>query len=383
MVAFPRYNYSMKSVLIVQPKIPEYRIPFFQALQSKGLETGVFYRILSAEPTPNLPFGNQNSTEALPLFFSTKSRKLTLGDREILFQTIPFGFRNSDLIIAEHAIRNVMTYKWAFFSRPKKFALWGHGKTYTKRKSRFEEFVKNRLVLRSDWFFGYTPQGVEEVVGKGFSRDQTTIVFNSTDTERLNLLISQTSTSEIEVFRKMHELHDGPTCVFIGTFEESKRLDFLLESLISIHNQIPKFQMLFFGEGPQIDLILSAVRQYPYIKYLGKAKEETKALVAGFADCILMPGRVGLIAVDSLTLGLPIVTTNWPWHAPEFEYLSHRRNAIIAEDKLAEYSKAVCDLLNDSAELESLRKNCYLDSTEFGIEKMATNFHLGVNSILR
>jgi hypothetical protein len=34
-----------------------------------------------------------------------------------------------------------------------------------------------------------------------------------------------------------------------------------------------------------------------------------------------MPGRVGLVAIDALALGLPVHTTDFGFHAPEIEFL--------------------------------------------------------------
>lgn len=37
---------------------------------------------------------------------------------------------------------------------------------------------------------------------------------------------------------------------------------------------------------------------------------------------LLNPGRVGLVAVDALVLGLPVLTSDAGRHAPEIEYLT-------------------------------------------------------------
>ena len=46
-----------------------------------------------------------------------------------------------------------------------------------------------------------------------------------------------------------------------------------------------------------------------------------KALIGRVATGLLSPGRISLVAVDALVLGLPILTTSWPFHAPEVDYL--------------------------------------------------------------
>jgi len=93
---------------------------------------------------------------------------------------------------------------------------------------------------------------------------------------------------------------------------------------------------------------------------------------------MLIPGRVGLVAVDSFEMGLPIVTTDWPLHAPEFEYLSNNRNSIISQDSLNDYVANVIDVLNDKERMHELRANCFEDARKYSIEQMVSNFHAGV-----
>ena len=92
----------------------------------------------------------------------------------------------------------------------------------------------------------------------------------------------------------------------------------------------------------------------------------------------MMPGRVGLIAVDSLTMQLPIVTTSWPWHAPEIEYLTPGENSLVCEDNVEVYSAEVVKLLKNEELLASMKKYCAVESKKYTTENMALNFHEGV-----
>jgi glycosyltransferase involved in cell wall biosynthesis len=369
----------MRSVFILQPKIPHYRLPFFAELKKLGLDSDIEYIIgVDTYTKENVSDRDFSYPQILPLF----AKRYKLGGRTILKQNIPSNLLKSDLIIVEYALRNLLVYKWAFFGGVKRLAFWGHGKTYTKSNSKLEEWAKTKLGNRSDWFFGYTKKGVDVVVEKGFQEIRTTVVQNSTDTNQLKEMIRSLSPKSVQNFKSQHNIGAGPVGVFVGELEFSKRLDFLIAAAVEIHNQSADFELLIFGSGPELKNVLASCEEFPFIKYCGRADQNTQALISKVAKLIMMPGRVGLIAVDSFALGLPIVTTKWPWHAPEFEYLSHGRNSVICQDSLEDYSLAVINLIHDESRLNELRNNCLQDSEKYTIESMAINFHGGVLNVL-
>ena len=358
-----------------------YRESFFEHLIKLGIDSEIDYQIYSGK-TPMDSSGRNDGQNLSTIWTEVPSCEFNLWGRSIIVHKLKADWRSADLIIAEHAIRNLVLYKWVLWQRLNRLALWGHGKTYTKANSKFEEWLKMKLVNRVDWFFGYTQKGVESVIDNGFDPRRTTVVRNSTDTNHLKNLINLVRSDSISDFKTINSLGDGPVGVFIGALDASKRLDFLISSSIEIHKQLTGFQLLIFGNGPELEKVRAATEKFPFIKYCGRADLETQALISKIAKIILMPGRVGLIAVDSFALGLPIVTTKWLWHAPEFEYLSNGRNSLISNNTLEDYSLGVVNLIRDESKLNELRNNCLEDSKIYTIETMAFNFHEGVMKVL-
>ena len=347
-------------------------------LITHGLRDGINYKIVVfAEILPNFSELEKYSNN----FIFSRRKSIKIGNRSI-FVYKKIDVTDENLIITEYAIRNLLTYSLLASNKTPLLAFWGHGRTYTKRNTRVEEWLKTKLALRANWFFGYTAKGVDALVAKGFPSESTTIVRNSTDTVELSRFIENIRQEQVSIFRMQQKLEDLPTAVFIGELGSSKRIDFLIASAIEIHNSLETFQLAIFGDGPELHKVLSACSKFSFIKYCGRADLATLALVSKIGDCILMPGRVGLVAVDSLTLGLPIVTTNWRWHAPEIEYLTSGENCLILEDTLEDYSRGVVSLLSNNAMLEKLKRNCVRDSKFFSIEVMARNFHAGVLELL-
>ena len=355
--------------------VPSYRIPFFRQLTQLGKSSGIEYVIASTSE-----FSGSDLFEEADSFLHIRlvGNFYQIFGRSLDVLKVGQLSHGVDLVISEHALKNLFAYRSLFMSRPTRFAFWGHGKTYTKSNTKFEEMLKNYLLCRGDWFFGYTAKGVDFAVEGGFDRSRTTIIQNSTDTLQLQKYMASQLEDRVELFKQEYQLSNSRVAVFIGSLEASKRLDFLFEASKKVKAAIPDFQLLVFGSGPLQNQVIEESTNFDFIKYCGPANSELKAIVSKFAEMILMPGRVGLISVDALTLGLPIITTKWKWHAPEFEYLQDGINSVISSDNIDEYSEEVIKLLNSDPRLTSLKNRCKIDSKKYSMEEMAQNFHAGV-----
>ncbi len=372
----------MKVVRILHPWMPAYRAEFFRKLIQLGARDYIKYEVF-AGPPPLDASDRGDNTEPGDFYSYTPTTEIKFFNRSLVLHHLPQNWHKVDLVIAENAIRNLQVYKWILFSKPKSLAFWGHGKTYTKKNTPFEEALKTKVVNRADWFFGYTELGVKSVIEKGFPKHQTTTVQNSTDSESITKSVLEIKADQVQEFKQNFGLDGDYVCVFIGALDKSKRLDFLVESAIKIQQAIPAFQLLVFGDGPERVSLLKSIDNIPFIKYSGRANTHLLALNSKISKLILMPGRVGLISVDSFALGLPIVSTDWGYHAPEYEYLKSGFNSVISNDNSDDFAKAVTSLLLNQQELEILKKNCLISSIDFSIEKMAENFHAGVLSALK
>ena len=366
----------MKRVAILQPAVPSYRLPFFETLILLGIESGINYEIYSPEQFDETK--KKGNTYCRGHFHSVKRFELKFKNRSLFFHIPISAINKSDLIIAEYAIHNLITFWWAIFPKNRKLALWGHGKTYTKKITRLEMWLKGKLANKCDWFFSYTKGGASALTTWGFPISQITMVQNSTDSLELVRVISTLKETEIISFKERNKIESDNTAIFIGSLETSKRLEFLVASAERVQAIFPDFKLLIFGSGPEEMWIQEQCKNMSYLQFCGIANIEDKALASQTCKFIMMPGRVGLIAVDSLAMGLPIITTSWEWHAPEFEYLVHESNAIIAENSLDSYVSAIEHFLKDKHFRTKISINAKRDSNNYGIRIMAENFHSGV-----
>jgi glycosyltransferase involved in cell wall biosynthesis len=86
--------------------------------------------------------------------------------------------------------------------------------------------------------------------------------------------------------------------------------------------------------------------------------------------------------LDAFATETPIVTTNYPFHSPEIEYLVHKENGIICNNGGDEYAEAVVSVLEDKDLLNRLRQGCRRYASRYTNERMVNNFTEGVVNAL-
>lgn len=366
-------------VAIIHPWFPQYRAKFFEQLIAKGSDVGIDFVVFYGETPPEWSDRNdvvrrEGFTKLPTLFIRFRGRTLIWKSLKLVRAASPY-----DLIIVEQAVRNIETYELVLRGAP--LAFWGHGKTYTKHVSEGQESFKRWLTRRGKWFFAYTTGGVEALVRAGVPRKLTTVLQNSIDTTTLRGLVESVDVAKSARFNADHDLH-GKTALFIGGLDESKRLPFLVQAAKLAHGLDSDFRLMIAGAGSDSLIAEEAARELSYVSYLGPLFGEEKALAIKSAQVIAMPGRVGLVAVDSFACGTPIITTDWPWHAPEFEYLESGINAVIAADNPHSYADSLVRILQDESGLLRLREACLEAADRYTVEAMVDNFVSGVKDAL-
>jgi len=241
--------------------------------------------------------------------------------------------------------------------------------------------MKQLLTNQGDWFFAYTTGGATAVQESGFRSSRVTVVQNAIDSVGLQHSMSRVTADARAEFSELHDLR-GKTGLFIGGLDESKRLNFLIEAADMAYKTDSDFRLIVAGSGEGRSTIAEAAQHRPWLVHLGPLFAADKATALSASDVLLMPGRVGLVAVDSFAAGRPIITTEWPFHAPEFEYLMPGRNSVVTNNDVASYSDAIVATLNDRASLSRLQDRALESAGEYTIVRMASNFLGGLKSLL-
>ncbi|STR45535.1 glycosyltransferase family 4 protein [Iodobacter fluviatilis] len=370
------FNNDFPTVLFVQRRLPHYRVPFFEALKLELLIRGCNLRVLHGLPNQEELLKNDSGVlpwaESLPNYYF-------LGGK-ICWQPFHRQLKDADLVICSHENKLVFNLFFQYFYTEVKFALLGHGANLQGNANSLREKFKRLAAKKADWWFAYTSMSLPLITGFGFPEDRITIINNSIDTQELNLQIN--AIGDVESVKKALGLSGRRVGVFMGSFYHEKRIEFLLDSLVLIKNEIDDFEMIIAGDGVQRHLVEDFCDQYPWAKYVGLVKGKAKAEILAAADVMLNPGLIGLSILDSFVGAAPVLTTDCGLHSPEFVYLNHGVNGIVAINSLKNYAGAVIDLLRDSNKLEAMKAACVQSSREFSVESMARNFADGIMNCL-
>ncbi|MFD9969184.1 glycosyltransferase family 4 protein [Streptomyces sp. NPDC059011] len=377
---------TRRRVAVVQSYVPGYRTSFFDQLHARLASEGVDLEVLHGPAPPHQ--AARGDAASCSCASEVPARRLSLpGGRSLLWRRVQRRAASADLVVLEQALHNLEAYPLLLRSAGRKagrapeVAFWGHGRTYTKPPNRLEAVAKSALTRLGSWFFAYTEGGAAHVASRGFPRDRITVVRNSVDTGELvaararAALPGTAESAAAALLRRRYGLTGGRTALYLGGLDAPKRIPFLLDCADRIAAELPGFRLLVAGDGADRHLVDdAAARPGGPVIAVGHTGGTGTAPLGAVSDVMLMPGRVGLCAVDSFALRTPVVTTDWPWHAPEFEYLADGRNALVTPDDPAAYAGAVTALLRDPARLEALRTACGNDVPAYTTEGMAARF---------
>lgn len=362
------------SVYIYQTRIPKYRESFFSELILLGNADSVDYKIVAADYRLKFFRHESDMTQGI---INARMRKLKFFGRELHIHQKLDLHNGADLVICEYALKNFLVYYLLFLRRPKKFAFWGHGHTTTRVTLRIEDLLKRKLLSFADYFFAYTESCSKTIASLKFPSNKIQIVNNSIDTKTLKTKDFPGSRILVdEILHKLQLSGNQEILLYMGSFEKDKRIDFILDAFEQIAKTRPKIALLICSQD---DFEHNHTRKLPERAYLiGEADNLMKIALSKICKVILNPGRVGLIAVDSFALQIPIATTNWSRHAPEFSYLKNGVNSLITENDLESYVFGCMRLLEEPGLRDRLVSGCLESAEIYTVEKMAANFHLGV-----
>ena len=124
------------------------------------------------------------------------------------------------------------------------------------------------------------------------------------------------------------------------------------------------------------------VARNSWATYLGAVHGKDKALALAAAQALFIPGRIGLVAVDGLVSGTPIVATKSPYHAPEFDYLADGVTAVVTEDNVDSYAAGLVAFLNDRPRQKEMSDRCRIEAEKYNLDIMVASFLAGIQSAL-
>ncbi|MGY1740236.1 MULTISPECIES: glycosyltransferase family 4 protein [unclassified Blastococcus] len=339
----------------------------FEGLNQRLNENGVELLVVTGAPR-GAQAERRDAASAHPWQRNVPSWLLPLGKRSLTIRRLPRDLmRRADVLVAEFSIGSLDTWRLALDPRrARKLVLWGHVKAYVTQDLPIARAAKRFLGRRVAALFAYTQSGATFGADLGIDHGKFTVLNNSLRVDRGSRRIVTERAPARQSF------------LYLGALDESKRLDVLLDVADRVAARRDDFELVIAGDGEQRSWIATQAAMRPYVRVVGRVDGPQKAALADECVGMLIAGRVGLVVVESFGLGLPLVAPTWHRHAPEFDYLEDRRNAVIVDDSVEALADAVQKMMDDVGFRQRLVVGCREGAAKYSLEAMVDNFCHGL-----
>lgn len=371
---------SSLRIAIVQDYLPRYRVALFDRIVNELAARRIECVVAAGQP----PGINATRGDAVTspdwLLEIPNPREVRLGPtrRRLFgygsdrywreFDGVIMGLRGTDLDLHLELLRKNRTGR--------RIGVWGHLSRSVNPPNAIDLAIERWHMRRCDHVFAYTKEGADVAIGQGIPPQRVTALMNSTDVEGLLLSYRALAAAELQQFSDAHSLSAGKTFGFIGGLDAPKRIAFLAEVLDRLWTLDREVKLLVAGRGEDEELLASSVARGQVVM-VGYGGEKEKALICRLSQALINPGRIGLLAVEALAIGIPILSTLWEFHAPEYEYLEAGIDVFESANDARAFGGLILGHTNASHRIREHVGRPYPT-----VDQMATNFSAGIRAMM-
>jgi glycosyltransferase involved in cell wall biosynthesis len=180
----------------------------------------------------------------------------------------------------------------------------------------------------------------------------------------------------------------------LGRLIPEKRFDRVIQIVAGLRKRGVSVGAIIIGDGPGREALLRQIRDEGLVPgtdviLVGRVDEpERLADWMYAADLAVLPGYVGLAAIDSMFGGLPMVSSvpdkNGPFHAPEWFVVRPSGLGLeIRRNDVAEYVRAIEEYLSRPERSRAEHsESCVAHAREhFGIRRLVEGLELAIRSV--
>lgn len=364
----------LTKVLIIQPLVPKYRIPFFNRLLTSALFE---INIISGRDSPFFPQSCASAEDFADLNHPTR----TLLNGLFYWQKkvwIPQEFGRGDIIVLTGSPRLLNNYLLFFQARLKKMKVvwWGHGGNASTEQEKI--FIRRILMRFADVLILYMETEANFYIDLGFSSDRVFGLNNTIDTDAILKYKREWSIEQVNSFKLNHGFLRTVQLLFVGRLVKKCKLGIALEALQHLPNS---YELIVIGDGLEMDEFQLQARNVGVshrVHWIGAVYEE-EYLAPFFmaASCMIYPGNIGLSLMHSFAYGLPVIThDDSRTHGPEFSALVNGLNGMTFQrDNVLDLATKILDLCGDRDRLTSMGHKAFeMMQMEFSIHHMVSTF---------
>lgn len=330
-----RKGFTMKSILILQDALTEYRRPVIDELAR-------YYRITVLHAGLAKETGLSNYVEVIV-------PQLRIGPFHL--QNIASIYRTQrqfDVVISMFDLRWPAYIMPFVRKRHTKWIQWGH--RYSD--NRLANVVRDFLMKKADRILLYGEEEIPRMAARGVDISKVVVAPN---------------TIHVPNYADMSSA-DKNSLLFVGRLQPRKRIDLIIRAFSELQERIADNIVLDIVGGGLLDGELRQLADKLGIAqkviFHGPVQDHAElASVFSRAYAYVSPGPVGLGVLHSFAYGVPVVTLREGRHGPEFKNLSHNQNALIleSEEHLGPALEWIC---NHPEAVQVLGHNAYLQYSQ-------------------
>jgi glycosyltransferase involved in cell wall biosynthesis len=373
--------------------IPRYRLRLYELL---GEVDDIEYVVFHGPP----PQQNAALPMSGPFPFSNvevRNHELRLGSKALvwqgLFRQIALGGFDALVMGAFLRFASGLALFPAMKLTRRPVILWGQGGEKEEDSSplmrpllRAGASAKGRIARIADGYLVYTDAGADLLAARGVRRERVFVVRNTIDmAEQITLQRELADAGDAELRAELGLQPDSAVLLYVGRLYSEKRVEELLKAARTLNADaagIPPVEVVVIGDGPQGPAIEREAARDPRIHIKGEISDQrVVARHMAVAAAVVIPGKVGLAVNHAFGHGVPVITTQSRLHAPEFGYLSHGENGLVA-DSMDELPAVLASFLAAPEAQRELAAGALAARESLSIEEMARSFDRGVRSVL-
>ncbi len=360
------------SVIIVQPAIPSYRVPFFNRLaESLGTDFRVY---ASREPS----LGALNANDEAHLWHRPLSpmRSVFPG---LSWQSgaIAIPLVKGDILVVSGQPRTLSTLVLLVKARAAgaRTIWWGH--FWTSTSKRWRAAIRFALMGLSEAILFYTDREVTESRAQGRVAPQ----------KKVYALNNGLDTKNISQFRDAYDPQTRQRdLLFIGRLIDKAEMELLIQALAT--PECAKVTADIIGDGPNLSHLQQLAEHLDVadrICWHGSiVKENEIARIANQCKVFIYPGSVGLSLIHGFAYGLPAIVHNDRWtQMPEIAAHQPGRTGSTFESRSSSsLANTIAGLLSQPGQLKAFSDHA-LDviAISYNVDDMARRFCVLVQSL--
>jgi glycosyltransferase involved in cell wall biosynthesis len=207
-------------------------------------------------------------------------------------------------------------------------------------------FFRNKKVLKENLERFDKIISVSNFISQGYKRymnlnKEISVIYNSVDFQKIAELATETVndlTTDEDVFR----------ICYVGRLSEEKRVDMLVEGIISLNKLYKNIELIIIGDGHKFSDISNKVvteKAQKYIKLLGYKKNPYAYIKrSSLLVCSSLTESFCLVVAEALALGVPVLSTKCG--GPE-EILENGNIGMLVENDLESLVLGIKEMINN------------------------------------